>query len=460
MRLGARLTSGVKQNLQARIDPKIVLSSQILQLNSMELEQAVESELMENPALERVDESEDPVTHEEILRTVAPDELMPSGGNYEAMRSLPNDGESTDWTDLAHSMDSLWDHLLGQMHTRLPRELHRLADYFVGSINDRGYLTISIEEAALDCNSTLEEAEEVFNTLRECEPAGVGATDLRDCLLLQLRHPESDEERLARRLLAKEWDDLVARNTRSIVRKVKVDPDLVDRAFEVILQLNPFPGETFKAHRAPSRQTKSHTASPDVRLTLTESGWVVEVPGARAGALQISRTYEVRMTQLRGTGRENSDERRHIVEFVDRAQRFLEALAQRRQQLLNIGRYLVEKQAGFVMTGDYKFLTNLTRSQMAKDLGVHESTISRATNGKFLQISNGEVVSFDVLFKPALRIQKMIEEILAHENPDNPLSDERIAEILAQKGVKVARRTVNKYRDRKKLLSSRHRRTA
>ena len=121
---------------------------------------------------------------------------------------------------------------------------------------------------------------------------------------------------------------------------------------------------------------------------------------------------------------------------------------------------MVENQPGFVKTGEYPFLKPLTRSQMAKDLGVHESTISRATAGKFIQLASRDVVPFDVFFKPALKIQKMIEDILAMENPDAPLSDERIASLLAKKGVVVARRTVNKYRDRSKLLSSRMRKSA
>ena len=460
MKLGARLRTGLHQGVQARIDPKIVLSSQLLQLSNVELEQAIESELMENPALERIEEAQEPITHEEILRTIAPDEFLQTGGSYEGVRSRPTDGESTDWTDLASSADSLWDHLIGQMHMMLPPGLHRLAEYYVGSVNERGYLTISVEEAALDCNSSLEESQEVFDTLRQCEPLGVGATDLRDCLMLQLRTPHSDAERLARRFVAKEWDDLVSRTIRGLVRKMKAEEELVQAAFDVILALNPFPGEGYEYRQSAGRQAKSVTAPPDVSLTLTESGWVIEVPGVASHSLKISRTYEARLCALRATTRTHTDEKRHISEFVERAQRFMDALGQRRQQLLMIGRYLVEKQAGFVKTGDYKFLTSLTRSQMAKDLGVHESTISRATNGKFLQISTGEVVNFDVLFKPALRIQKMIEEILAHENPDSPLSDESIAQLLAAKGIKVARRTVNKYRDRKKLLSSRHRRTA
>jgi RNA polymerase sigma-54 factor len=125
-----------------------------------------------------------------------------------------------------------------------------------------------------------------------------------------------------------------------------------------------------------------------------------------------------------------------------------------------IGQALLEHQPGFIATGEYRFLAPLTRSQVAEELGVHESTVSRATLGKFAQLANGEVVSFEVFFKPALRVQKLIEEILAHENPNNPLSDERIAQMLAEQGVKVARRTVNKYRDRSKQLSSRRRKTA
>lgn len=461
VKIGARLSTGLRTQVQARIDPKIVLTSQILQLNTLELEQAVDSELMENPALERVDEFDEPITHEEIMRAVAPDELLQGGGSYEALRSLPQDGDSVDWTDFASTSDTLWDHLLGQLHMRMPEQFWKLIDYFVGSINERGYLTISVEEAALDCHSTLEEAQEVFDTLRECEPSGVGATDLRDCLLLQLRQPHTEAERLARRLIAKDWDDLVARNVRGLTRRLKVDEDVIQSAFDVILSLQPFPGEGFRSHRTPGRRAKSHTAPPDVRISLSESGWLIEVPGPTAASFRISRAYQQRMEQMRASAaRADADEKRHISEFVEKAQRFLDAVGQRQNQLHNVGRYLVERQAGFVKTGDYKFLSSLTRSQMARDLGVHESTISRATNGKFLQIATGEVVSFDVLFKPALRVQKLIEEILAHENPDNPLSDERIAQMLASKGVKVARRTVNKYRDRSKQLSSRHRRSA
>lgn len=457
VRQGVRVSTGAKQ--QQRIDPKIVLSSHILQLSQFELEQAIETELMENPALERIDDFEAPTTHDEILKVVAPAELRPNHDNNELRRSLPQDGgNEVDWVDLAASCDSLWDHLLAQLQNQLDDRHGALIQYMVGSVNERGYLTCSVEEAALDCNSSLEDAQDVFEALRRCEPAGVGAVNLQDCLFLQLRDAKGDPECLARAMLKRDWDDLVNRNSRAISRKYQVDDELVKQAFEVILRLNPFPGETFETHSAAPVE-RSVQALPDVVITLDEIGWLVEVPGPSPISLRVSSSYSKRVGEL--DNRTWSDpEKKHVHEFVSRAQRFIDALGQRRQQLARIGKFLVERQGGFVKTGEYRFLLPLTRSQVAKDLGLHESTVSRATAGKFIQLATKDVVPFDVFFKPALRVQKMIEEILATENPASPLSDEGIAEILARKGIKVARRTVNKYRDRTKLLSSRMRRMA
>ncbi len=128
--------------------------------------------------------------------------------------------------------------------------------------------------------------------------------------------------------------------------------------------------------------------------------------------------------------------------------------------MTKVGKYLVQHQSAFLSTGDYSFLRPLTRAKVAQSIDVHESTVSRATSGKFVQIVNGEIVAFDVFFKGSLRAQKMIEEILQTENPGNPLSDARISAMLAERGVIVARRTVSKYRDRGKNLSSRKRRVA
>lgn len=454
-----RLNQRTSLKTAAKVDPKVVLASQVLQLSQPDLIQAIDRELNENPALERIDEPESPITDEDVMRAVAPAELKPGSQDYEAIRSLPSD-QNTDWVDFTPSNDSLWDHLRAQLEADTPRHLRNLLDYLIGSVNDRGYLTCTIEDAALDCKTSLEEAEETLKRLQSCEPAGVGATSLRECLILQLRDAQADAERMARFMLKTCWDDLVARNADAIQRKYKADPELVEQAFEVILSLNPFPGEGYALHAHPTIGEKTTPAMPDIQFTLDEAGWVIEVLGPSPMSLRVSRGYLRRQTQLDGMRKAPKDEKRHIDEYVGRARMFKEALEQRRKLLGDMGKYLVLKQGGFVSTGDYQFLKSLTRSKLAKDLGVHESTISRATNGKFCMLANGEIVPFEVFFKPALRVQKMIEEILAVENPSNPFSDERIREMLADKGVQVARRTVNKYRTRTKMLSSRQRRSA
>jgi RNA polymerase sigma-54 factor len=346
------------------------------------------------------------------------------------------------------------------MLPHLGTEHFSLADYIIGSVNDRGYLTCSVEEAALDCGRTLEEAEMVIELLKECEPPGVGASELRECLLLQLRRPETVEEKLARVIVRDHWDYLVARNTRALSRLFRVTPGLIDAAFSVIAGLNPFPGEGFDTGTKSRSVERSAPVVPDLAIRLEESGWQIVVTGSASHSLRVSRSYETRYTRLKESWSASSDEKRHVKEYVERASRFIDAVEQRNRLVAEIGRYLVEHQGGFVSTGEYRFLRALTRSKMAQELGVHESTISRATNGKFVQIANGEVISFDVFFKPSLRVEKMIEEILQHENPTAPLSDERIAQMLHERGVDVARRTVNKYRDRGKLLSSRRRKSA
>lgn len=460
MKPGASIRTSVRTGLRTTADPKVVLNSQILQLAQADLFQAVEAELLENPALERIDDEFQPLTREEILKHVAPSELRPSGDTWEANRCRPTDDSTPDWIELAASHDSLWDHLRAQLLTMLPAESRTLGLYLIGNINERGYLTTTIEEAALDCGVSLEDAEAAIDALRSCEPAGVGAYDLRDCLILQLQRPQTDAERLARQILRSHWDELVQRNTRSLRHRYKVADELIEAAFDVITGLNPFPGEGFCAHNLPQVSERSIGAQPDVMLSFDEYGWIIEIPGPSPLNLRVDRGYEDRYWELQGRRQGAKDEKRHITEYVDRARHFLSALNSRRETLARVAKYLAERQEGFVKTGDYKFLQNLTRVEMAKDLGLHESTISRATNGKFIQIATGEVVSFDVFFKAALRVQRMIEDILASENPDHPLSDQDIADRLAQKGLQVARRTVNKYRDRARMLSSHKRRVA
>jgi RNA polymerase sigma-54 factor len=453
-----RLGQIIRTDTTLRVDPKIVLAGRVLQLGQMELQQLIESELCENPALERLESDAEPVTEEDILKAVAPQELRFRSEDAELRRSLPPDDDRPDWHDLAADTPDLRQHLAAQLLPTLPRPLRPLGAYVVECLTDSGYLHEPPEELALATGCSLEEVETVVRALQQCEPSGVGAANVRECLLLQLRGATSVERKLARLIIKEHMDDFLARRTMRIARRHRVMPDVVENAFAEILQLSPYPGEAFSPRRHSSPRVAG--VQPDLVLSRTESGWTIETRGPQSRSLTVSRSYLDRKTELERMTRPPKDERRHVSLYIRRAENFIDVVELRSKTLIRIGEYLVEHQAGFISTGRYEFLQPLTRTQLASDIGLHDSTISRATADKFVQIDTGEIVSFDVFFKPALRVQKMIEEILATENPGNPLSDERIAEILATKGVQVARRTVNKYRDRTKLLSSRKRKTA
>ena len=453
-------TQRTEQKTSLRVDPKVVLSSQVLQLNQHELEQAIEAELEENPALERLQDDVEPVTDENVLKIVAPQELKPSSEDFEFQKSLPNDDSEVDWVDLAATKTTLEEHLRAQLLPMLPKERRFLGEYMIASLNEKGYLEIPVEEVALATESPLEDAEETLKALQSCEPAGVGARDVQECLLLQLRDADTFEKKLARAIIKKCLDDFLARRTKVLMRKFKVLPDVLEAAFDEILALNPFPGESFDSGHSSLITRSAAAIVPDLILTRTEMGWEIVVTGPDPNSLGIDRSYRKRYQELQGGARAGSDEKSHVKSYVSRASNFIQSVNKRRQTLRKIGEYLVAHQTSFVATGSYQFLLPLTRSQMARDISLHESTVSRATMGKFVRIGMGEVVAFEVFFKPALRVQKMIEEILEQENPSRPLSDEAIAKILAERGVIVARRTVNKYRDKTRLLSSRSRRTA
>jgi RNA polymerase sigma-54 factor len=452
--LGARL----KTDASLRIDPRVVLGSHLLRLTQIDLAQAIQAELAENPALEQIQEDFEPLENDQILKTLAPSQLKLQSEDYEFTRSSSEDEHYTDWVDYTAGEPSLHDHLIVQMLPSLPARLSKLAYYLVDSVNSKGYLEEPDEEIAMETGNDLDDVALAVAALQSCEPAGVGARNLMECLLLQLRNVDSLEQRLARSILKTRMDDFLARRVMKLSRRFDVMPDVIEGAFNEIMKLQPYPGESFQSHST-RKQAKS-VAAPDLIITRTDQGWSVEVRGPDIESLQISRPYLRRAHELRTADAYQRDEKRHIQHYVQRASDFLSCLEQRKQTLQKIGEFLLEHQANFMNTGSYQFLQPLTRSRMAAEIGLHESTVSRATSDKFVQIPSGALVNFEVFFKPALRVQKMIEEILATENPDNPLSDDRISEILSERGIQVARRTVNKYRDRTKFLSSRKRHSA
>ncbi len=452
----------VDQRTSLRVDPKLVVASRVLELQQFELEQLVEQELNDNPALERLEEEPDELDERKLVRELArrPERPETEEPEHYSAREYGSD-DDVDWIDYLAAPVSLRDHLLAQLLPTVPKELCGLVHEVVDCVNNDGYLDLPIEEIALLTGAKLEEVEDVIEKLQACDPVGVGAHNLQECLELQLREQEDDVARLAYSIVRHHWEDLIARRTNSITRRYRVHPSLVDEAFERITTLTPHPGEAFLATSPSYRFEESTSVAPDLIFRRDDSGLYFEIRGCDPGALAVDEWYRKRHEAMRKElTRASEDEKKHVGEFVGRATRLIHALRQRRATLRKIAMFLLDEQAGFIATGSYRFLQSLTRVALARGVGLHESTVSRATMNKFVQLPNGEVVSFEVFFKPQLRVQKLIEEILQSENPSAPLSDRAIAEMLRERGVDIARRTVNKYREQIRLLSSHQRRTA
>lgn len=434
----ARQSLGNVQRVGAeiRVDPRLVVASRLLRLAQTDLESVIENELAENPALERIEPAETIPSFSELS------DWSPTYGS--------DDDESHDLADYTAGNDATREHVLAELRQLVPDRLTHVAEYIVGSLSDTGYFEDGLEEVALACNCTMEEAEQVLGALHRCGPPGVGARNVVECLLIQLRDFTNVEAALAREIVANHLELLQNRDAMGVARRFKVMPDVGESAFALILSLRPYPLDPPSPERS---RRAAPRIKPDLALRREETGWKIEVPGVSRDSFRVSPSFE-------GSDAKSAAEKRHLGHFVQRARGFMDGLEQRRRTLKAIGEALLRHQAGFILTGEYMHLAPLTRAKLAEELDLHESTISRATSDKFVEIANGEIISFDVFFKPALRVQRMIEEILTMEDPDRPLSDERIAQILAEKGIQVARRTVSKYRDRHKLPSSRRRRSA
>lgn len=434
----------------------------MLELQRFELENVIQQELTDNPALERIEQLQDGLDSDEIIESLSKIRTRAQAEDFDAHWKKGHEGESdSSWVDFLAAPVLLSDHLLAQLLPVVRPEKQNLARHLIDCISPTGYLSLPIEEIANLAGAEFDETLEVLKLLQSCEPAGVGAHDLRECLILQLRDADDDLSILARDIVENYWDDLIIRRVNGIVRRYHVAPALAEHAFNFISKLTPYPGEQFAATSPCHRPEQAGSVSPDIVFKQDSTGWQIEVRGCDPGDFYINDWYKQKYRDTKKSMRTNiDDEGKHVTTFVKRAVGFIQAIHQRRITMRKIAIHLLQEQSGFITTGSVRFLRSMTRVKLAKATGMHESTVSRATMGKYVQIANGEVVPFETFFKPALRIHKLIEEVLLNENPNHPLSDRAISEMLQAKGVKVARRTVNKYREQIRHLSSHQRRTA
>jgi RNA polymerase sigma-54 factor len=466
LELDHSLELSARQSL--KVSPRLVAANYILELSSQELQQAIATELSDNPALELVEVPTCQTCGSELQGSICPFCIQRQKGaelpreddpreydDRDLQRSQLGEDEPFDPLTRVASEQTLAERLLWDLGAVLPREDLTIAEYLVGSLDEKGYLSCSVEEAAYELEVEVAQVRAVLKVLQSLEPIGIGARNLRECLLIQLDFLEEQglSHPNAREIVADYLIELGEHKFGKIGHELKLSPDEVAGVWEFVKsKLNPHPAHGFSETNARDRDTRQMYILPDVLITRGEHGLEVEVIESKRFMLRINPMYGRLSGELqRASNGLSTDERRHIQQYVGRAKLFISNINQRRQTLFNITRCLAGRQAEFLQKG-VRHLKPLSRAAIAQELGVHESTVSRATAGKYVMTPDGEVIPFAHFFTPSLSIKDVIKEMIEKEG--QPLTDAQIGDRLREQGINIARRTVAKYRMQLDILPS------
>lgn len=472
---------------------KLILSPQIrqylrlLQLPVAELSQAVEAELVENPLLEEknndgTEDSDSASVSDEAAPPEAPkpaaDEIRPG----ESFEDLPDwsgqdegfssygDSRHEDIDELQKNKDyqqglltkpeALSDYLLWQIRfLDLSDTERKIAEEIIGNLDDQGFLQATADEIAAAVSAGPEEVLAVLKKVQGLEPPGIGARNLQEALLLQLDRKEGPEAETAKLIIAGHLPLLEKRDWPQLSKLLSCDIEKVRRAADLITRLEPRPGRSFYAE-------EPIAVTPDAVVTLNENGTPrlkVEIVNEKVPELRINSYYR---SMLR---KKDLDEKtkQFLKEKLQGAMDFIKAIQQRKSTLHGITDELVKEQGEFFEKG-FSHLKPLRLKDIANNLGIHESTVSRAISGKHIQTPQG-TIPYRSFFSSKLEtttgeaesqksIMMKIKGLIQEENPEKPLSDQDIVEKMKNDGIVIARRTVAKYRDLLKILPSHLRR--
>jgi len=354
--------------------------------------------------------------------------------------------------DSLANQETLQQHLLDQLNTAdIDPKKRKAAELLIGNIDDIGFLSAPLDEIANLSGTPIEDLQQALELVQTFHPVGVGARDLKDCLLIQLRRLGKAQS-LEYQILDQYLDDLGRKRYPDIARRLGVTVDQVQKAANFIATLDPKPGQIF------SPEPNSYVL-PDVVVEKVGDEYVVSLTGDQIPHLRINKTYRDLMTQSRNGG----EVRDYIREKIRSGKFLIKSIHQRQQTILNIAIEIVKRQRDFLDNGT-AFLKPMTMVQIADAVGVHETTVSRAISGKYIATPQG-VVEMKFFFTPGYQtndgvalsntsVKETIADLVRNEDNRMPLSDKEIVEILSERGIPIARRTVAKYRAELNILPS------
>src|ERR1700716_3851024 len=408
MELELDLGQEFSQNQTLKVSPRLVAANYILELSSQELQQQIATELSENPALELVETPTCGVCGTELQGSICPrciqhqktgssstygpeDHSSPYDDPSEGRTHGPDDEDFDPLTRVA-SEQTLAEKLLMDMGAALPDEDMPIAEYLVGSLDEKGYLAVKVEDVAYELDVSIDKVRAVMRVLQAQEPVGIGARNLRECLSIQIAHLEERgmSQAHALEIVTQFLTELGEHKFGRIAHELKIPQQEVADVWEFVkTKLNPHPAHGFSSTNASDRATRAMYIISEVLINKGVEDFEVEVVESRRFVLRVNPMYTRLSADLhRSSAAMNPDEKRHVQQYVGRAKLFIANINQRRQTLFNITRCLVDQQRDFLDHG-IRSLQPLSRASIADELRIHESTVSRATAQKYVMLPHG-----------------------------------------------------------------------
>jgi RNA polymerase sigma-54 factor len=462
----------LEQSQKLIITPELKLAITLLQYSALELQDHIQEELLNNPVLEiqeargedkpdeneplseppEVKTSDDKFSWEDYFRDYDLESNYYPGNK---MREIPDYQPTVE--DCAGIAGTMLEDLLGQLRMMpLNDRQYSIAAYLAGNLDHNGYLQGELEELAAVLGADLEELEEALATIQKLEPSGIGCRNLQECLLLQLKKLDQPPQ-LALEIIRHYLPAAADCRFRYIASRLSCSEEVVEEAVELIRTLNPKPGSIFGAGE------ETRYIVPDVIVEKVDNQYVIVGNDSAVPQLTISPFYQ-KILKSEGTDEQLSS---FIRNKIEKAYWLIRSIEQRRMTLFRVSQEIIDIQRPFLDHG-IKQLKPLTLKEVAVRVGVHESTVSRATANKYIQTSRG-LFPLKFFFSSGLSgsrgtdfsshsIKSYIGELVAAEDQSKPLSDQRLAELLQARGINISRRTVAKYREEISIPASYKRR--
>lgn len=471
------LKQKLQQKLLQKLSPQQIQMIKLLEIPTMQLEQRIKKELEENPALEEGEEDEpdsaaveddqgeelpDKDQEEFTIEDYIEDDEIPS---YRLNTS--NYSKDDKREEIPFSVGSSFhDYLEDQVGLRFLNEREKtLATYIIGNIDEDGYLRRKLDaiadDIAFSMNITTDEIEliGILRIIQDFEPAGVGARNLQECLILQIENKDQDirEIKLASVILKNHFDEFTRKHYDKIINKLNITEEELKSALDEILKLNPKPGSAFSD---PQNKSFSHIV-PDFILENIDGEFQLSLNSRNVPELRVNRTYNEMLESYQHSKSLSTRDQKDAVSFVkqklDSARWFIDAIRQRQNTLIITMQAILEYQREYFDEGDETKLKPMILKDIADRTGLDISTISRVANSKYIQTNFG-IYPLKYFFSEGMQtdsgeevstreIKMILQECIGNENKKKPLTDEKLASILNEKGYPVARRTVAKYRE-------------